>query len=217
MKTHVDILIRLNIDQAGSLHAILRQFAAETEGWKFPQKQSEDYQERHDGSAGFVVSEAVDGLERAAVAIAQRDKRRANSFHVPNIVPRDGSSLTLQQHNAIGERFADDLRRFMREKQYSGSLKKIGPEIGLAEIISAPKCRRFFEAWLQTPTPTGHPSDVWLLDRFICAAFQHRAKLNLFDLQKHLVEDRKWRAESAGWAVRRIQTGFDILQVNRKM
>lgn len=215
MRTHVAIQIRLEFGGKETLHSTLRRFASETPGWKFPPKESEDYQEHHDGSAGFVVSQTITGLERAAVAIAQRTKGRANSFCVPNIVPGDKSSLTLNQYNAIGGRFAGDFRRFIQKKKI-GSLKIIGPEIGLPQIISARKCRKFFDAWLRSPAPTSHPSDIWVLDQFTCATFRYRASVNLYDLETHLVRDRGWDDKSAAWAVRRIQTGLDILQVNRR-
>lgn len=161
------------------------------------------------------MSQAIDGIERAAVAIAQRSNRSVNRFYVPNIVPRDKSSLTLSEYNAVGKRFADDFGCFIT-KESIGALTIIGPEIGLEQIISAPKSRRLFEAWLNSPTPTSHPSDILALDRFICAAFRYRARVNLYDLELHLVRDRSWDPKSAAWTVRRIQAGLDILRVNRR-
>lgn len=216
MKVHIQIRIRLRIESGHSLHDILHHFTREAKGWEFPVKQSNDYQSHHGGQAGFVVCNSVDGLERAAVAVANLNPKRPNSFSVPNIVPRDSPHLSLDQYNAIGKAFAESLQTFLRANKYIGDVSVVGPDIGLTEIVSGAKCRQLFEGWLNAPTPTSHPSDVWLLDRFTCAVFRHNAKVNLYDLERHLAEDRKWDKKSAAWAVRRIQTGLDILTVNHR-
>ena len=216
MLAHVEIRIRLKLKKPTNLHTILQQFALNSKGWKWAPKQSKDYQKMHGEPAGFVISDSIQGLERGAVAIANVQPKHPQSFRVTNIVPQDCSSLTMAQYNAIGTAFAKDFRHFLQNSRLEGEVQICGPQIGLAEIISAPKCRRFFECWLQTPTPTGHPSDVYALDRFICAAFRFGADVDLDRLARHLIEDRKWEAESAKWAVQRIQTGLDVLRVNRK-
>jgi hypothetical protein len=53
VKAHVEIKIRLKPKNGESLHDILRAFAGKTKGWRFPQKESEDYQLMHRGPAGF--------------------------------------------------------------------------------------------------------------------------------------------------------------------
>jgi hypothetical protein len=70
VKAHVAIRIHLKIGSKQTLHFILRRFASRVIGWQFPRRQSEEYQGHHEGSAGFVLSQAIDGVERAAVAIA---------------------------------------------------------------------------------------------------------------------------------------------------
>jgi hypothetical protein len=215
VRTHVEILIRLKLNESENLHTVLRQFSCRAEGWDFPEAKSKGYQQLHGSAAGFIVSENIKGLQRAAVAVAQK-KKRACTFYVPNIVPRDTSHLSLRQYNDIGQRFAADFRNFLREQKHQGVLETIGPEIGLNEIITAPRCKELFTAWLRSPTPTSHPSDVRLLDQFICLAFRHRARINLYDLEQHLTQDLKWPSVSVTWAIRRIQAGFDILQVRHE-
>lgn len=170
----------------------------------------------HGEPAGFVISNSIQGLERGAVAVANVQPKHPRSFQVTNIVPQDSSNLTMAQYNAIGTAFAKDFRHFLQASRLKGDVQICGPQIGLPEIISAPKCRHFFENWLQTPTPTGHPSDVHALDRFICALFRYKADVDLDRLARHLIEDRKWEAESAKWATQRIQTGLDVLRTNRR-
>ena len=216
MLAHVEIRIRLKLKKPENLHTVLRQFALQSKGWKWAPKQSRDYQKMHGEPAGFVICDSVHGLKRGAVAIANVQPKHPQSFRVTNIVPQDCSSLTMAQYNKIGTRFADDFRRFLQSGSMKGEVQICGPEIGLTEIITGPKCRRFFENWLQTHTPTGHPSDVDALDRFTYALYRYGGKINLDRLARHLIEDRKWKAESAKWGIERIHTGLDVLRTNRK-
>jgi hypothetical protein len=216
MVVHVKIHIRLKPKKSDKLHTVLQSFSKQAKGWKWALKQSADYQKMHRAPAGFVICHSIQGLVRAAVAIANVSENHPHSFEVTNILPQDSSSLTMSQYNDIGMAFAKAFKLFLKADRRNGVVSVVGPEIGLNEIITAPKCRRFFETWLQTPTPTSHPSDVYALDNFICAMFRHGADVDLNRLGRYLVEDRKWKATSAAWAMERVQTGLDVLRANQR-
>lgn len=217
MKAHVEIEINLPMPDGKTLHDVLSAFATISPGWVFSKEQSEDYQSHHDsGAAGFAICNSVPGTERASVAIACVDKKQPRSFRVTNIVPADTFHLDIDQYNAIGVKFAAAFRKFLRENKTPGRLTLCGPEKSIAEIIPGLKCRQFFESWLHTPTPTSHPSDVDQLDRFTCALFRYQSKVNLYEVERYLIENRKRSPKEAAWAVHRIQTGLDVLRVNRR-
>jgi hypothetical protein len=239
MKAYVEVHIRLKPGGQTALHDALRKFARENKGWKFPQKQSTDYQTNHRqtacslrdpdalqecpirSQAGFVVCINVGNLEPAAVAIANVNPTRPSTFKITNIVPRRVSSLTLDQYNAIALQFGESFRRFLRSRDYSGTLKIEGPDIGLKELIKPKGCRRLFEAYLRTHDPLGHPSDIEVLDRFICALFRYgrRSYTRYIDperLVRYLIEDRNWPSANAMLVGRRMRVGIDILAVNRR-
>lgn len=216
MKTHVEIKIRLRQIPDGGLHQVLRTFVQQTEGWEFPAEQSEDYQQHNGSNAGFAVCLPRGELQFAAVAIANLDKKHANSFCVPNIVPRACSSLTVDQYNAVGVAFSTDFRSWLKRSSIPGAVEVVGPNRVLADIIPGEKTRGFFEAWLHTPTPVSHPSDLNALDRFICHLFRHQGKTRTWEIEPYLVHDLQWKPETARWVVARIETGLELLRVNRK-
>ena len=216
MVVHVKIRLRLKLKKSQKLHSVLQSFTKQSPGWKWAPKQSADYQKMRQAPAGFVICDSVQGLPRAAVALASLNEKHPHGFEVTNIVPQDGFSLTMSEYNAIGTAFCKAFKSFLRSTRRNGVVNMVGPEISLDEIITAPKCRRFFEMWLQTPTPTSHPSDVHALDNFICAVFRHNADVDLNRLGRHLVDDRKWKADSAAWAMERIQTGLDVLKAYQR-
>jgi hypothetical protein len=215
VKTHVEIKIRLKRRPSGGLHEILCAFVERSEGWEFPKVESEDYQRHHDGETGFVVCLRKRDLEPAAIAIANLDPKHPNSFRVPNIIPRECSSLTLDQYIAIGLAFVNDLRNWFQRSQFCGDVEVVGPIKTLADIIAGEKSRGFFEAWLHTPTPTSHPSDLYQLDRFICHLFRHRGATRIWEIGYYLIQDRAWKPETARWVVSRIETGLELLRVDR--
>lgn len=216
MIVHVKIHLHLKLKKSEKLHTILQSFAKHSPGWEWASKQSVDYQKMHGAPAGFVLCDSVQGLVRAAVAIANVNEKHPHSFEVTNIVPQECSSLTMSEYNDIGTAFAKAFKLFLKSTRRNGIVNMIGPQIGLDEIITAPKCRRFFEIWAQTPTPTSHPSDVRALDNFICAIFRYGADIDLNRLGRHLVDERKWKTDSAAWAMERIQTGLDVLKTNQR-
>ncbi|MFN2477019.1 MAG: hypothetical protein ABR526_11860 [Chthoniobacterales bacterium] len=216
MKTHIEIKLRFARLRDGGLHEVLRNFAQQTEGWEFPSEQSEEYQ-RHNGSdAGFAVCLPINERPFAAVAIANLDKKHPLTFRVPNIVPRACSSLTVDEYNAAGLAFSADLGAWIKRTGLHATIQLTGPNRTLEDIIPGARTRQFFEAWLHTPTPLSHPSDLDALNRFICYLFRHRGKARLWEIEPYLIHDLKWKPETARSAVTRIETGLELLRVDRK-
>ncbi len=221
MKTHVEIKIRLNLNNGETLHNVLRQFARKSDGWLFPQKESETYQKHMGNAAGYVVCDSVKGCERAIVAVVEQSKR-PNTFYVPNIVPQNCSCLTIDQYNAICLAFARKFSNWCRRNAGKGRVHCSNPNKTLTDIIPGRKSRKYFEQylncsnWDSTALPT-HPSDVQKLDVFICALFRYGANVRPDEIESYLVTDKKWKPADAAWVRRRIDTGLDVLKVNRKL
>jgi hypothetical protein len=216
MKAHIEIRVRLNPNNGDTLHDVLSRFARKTKGWKYPVRQSKDYERRHGSQAGFAVCDSVEGLERAAVALANLDPRHPSRFRVTNIIPRSCSSLTLDQYNAIGLAFARQFASWLRTTRFGGTVKTVGPSKALVDIIPGEKSRKLFEAWLHSPTPLSHPSDLYVLDCFICHLFRHPGAVRTYELESYLVQDRDWKPGTARFVVARIETGLELLRVDRK-
>lgn len=221
MNTCIEIKIQLNLDDGESLHDILCQFARDTKGWVFPQRESEDYQDHIGVAGGYVVCDSVKGCKRAIVAVAAKNSKRPNTFYVPNIVPRDCFQLTIGQYNAIGLAFARSFTSWCRKNAEKGRVHCSNPNKTLADIIPAKKCRKYLERyldssiWSSSSLPT-HPADVQKLDVFICALFRFGADVRPDEIESYLIGDRKWTPDDAAWVRRRIETGLDVLKVYRK-
>jgi len=221
MRTHVEIRIRLNLNNGKTLHDILRQFARKTKGWKWPSKSSKEYELAIGCSAGYVISDSIEGFDPACVAIANVKREHPKSFDVPNIIAVSGSNLTMEQYNAIGLAFAESFRRFLRQSDCDGIVEICGPEKHPSDIIKGSKCRRLFERYLHCPSwsPSSmriHPSDIEKLDAFICALFRYGADVSADEIATYLIVDQKWKPADADWIRRRIQTGLEIFRVDRK-
>lgn len=216
MKAHVEIYIRLDLLNGKTLHDILHEFATQTKGWKFPLENSLDYQKGHGAPAGFVVSDKVKGLERGAVAIANLDENHPNRFRVPNIVPRDRCHLSLDQYNAIGIIFAKAFRRFLKSRKVGGTVTVTNPNKELADIIRGKKCRKLFETWLHSQAPISHPADVEKLYIFICALFRYHSDVRSCEIERYLIQDRKWKPGDARFVASEIEKGLTLLKINQR-
>jgi hypothetical protein len=214
VKAHIEIKIIFKTLPVAGLHEVLKQFAQETKSWEFPDEFSNDYQSGHDSEAGFVVCLPRENLEMAAVAIANFDLKNRKTFRVSNIVPKNCSRLTID--NAIGMAFAKDFKTWLKTSVYMGAVETIGPIRTLADIMPGKISRKFFQGWLRTPTPTGHPNDIYELDKFICHLFRHLGKTRTWEIEPYLISDLGWKPETARWVITRIETGLELLRVDRE-
>ncbi len=214
MKAYVEIKLRLTLDDGATLQSVLSQFANSTKGWTHSAQWSEDYQIGIGRAAAVVVADRVKGLKPAGVAIASDDEHTKDRFHVTNIVPREMDCLTMNEYNAVGMAFADSFRAFLRAHKLRGQVEVRAGEKKLSDIIPAAKCRQFFEKYLLQPTP--HPLDVQRLDVFICALLRYGATVDTDEIERYLIGDLGWKRERAAWVKQRIDTGLDVLKVDRK-
>jgi len=90
------------------------------------------------------------------------------------------------------------------------------PNKKLADIIKGDKCRKLFEAWLHSPTPISHPADVEKLYVFICALFRHHSDARSYEIERFLIEDRKWKPNDARFVASEIEKGLTLLRINQK-
>lgn len=216
MKAHVEIYLRLDFSGGTTLHDVLRKFAEQSNGWTFPLESSLDYQNGHRSQAGFVISDSVKGLERGAVAIANLDEKHPDRFRVTNIVPREFGQLSMDQYNAIGIAFAKAFQRFLKTSKTSGVVKVSNPKKELTDIIKGEKCRKLFEAWLHSPTPISHPADVERLYVFICALFRYHSDARSYEIERYLIDDRKWKPGDARFVASEIEKGLTLLKIHQR-
>jgi hypothetical protein len=221
MKAHVEIQIRLNLNKGETLHDVLRQFTHDSKGWAFPQAESETYQKHIGGEGGYLVCELGKDIKRALVAIATARTKRPNTFYIANIVPRDCFQLTIEEYNAIGLAFARDFRKWLKKSPFEGSVHCTNANKTLADIIPGDKCREHFERYLNcsiwdSSALPSHPSDLEKLDVFICALFRYGSEVSSDEIERFLIVDQKWEPADAAWIRRRIDTGLDVLRVDRR-
>jgi hypothetical protein len=74
-----------------------------------------------------------------------------------------------------------------------------------------------FERYLNLFPKSYHPNDIERLDIFICAVSRFcRKRIDLYRLKRYLIEDLDWDYKDAEWCFDRIETGLEILKVNKK-
>ena len=221
MKAHVEIRIRLDLSGGKTLHDVLHQFARNSKVWVFARTESETYQNNIGGEGGYIVCEPGKGVKRALVAIAAAQSKLPNSFYVANIVPQDCFQLSIAEYNAIGRAFARDFRKWLKKSPFGGRVHCTNEDKTLVDIIPGEKCRKFFEHFLKcdvwnSRTLPSHPSDIEKLDVFICALFRYGAEVRSDEIERFLVVDQKWSRTDATWVKARIDTGLDVLKMNRR-
>lgn len=212
MKVHQEVYLKSKSLTADEIVDAFRRFAQQTTGWTFMDEQSEDYT-RHVGSPSCMLL-LDDSHFDPAVGLTEKTD---SVYYVANIVPGKAGHIPMMEYNALAKRFAVDFRRFARSKKVPISVLLSNEDAGLKDIIPSPKVREFFERYLLAYPTSYHAKDIERLDVFVCAASRYcRKRVDLDRLQRYLIEDLNWSAKDAQWCRDRIETGLDILAVNRR-
>ncbi len=186
-------------------------FSRETKGWEaHPSGLHENG--KCIGPYCLVVHKDIINADIALVA-DEKDRRAVN---VTNIVFRDIDDLSVELYNEIGERLATDLGQFVRRRKLDLKVRLKRFHLSLETAIPSPRCREFFEIYLQGFPRSFHPGDNQALDRFICAIHRFHGKVNVHALMAHLVEQCLWPDQDALLVGERIRVGLTLLKANRR-
>jgi hypothetical protein len=136
---------------------------------------------------------------------------------IANITPLKTEQILMAEYNSLSVKFVKDLRSFMSKNKIKISVSLSKEDIGLDSIISNQKLRMLFERYLKLFPKSYHPNDIERLDMFICAASRFsRKRIDLYRLKRYLIEDLNWDYKDAEWCFDRIETGLEILKVNKR-
>jgi hypothetical protein len=135
-------------------------------------------------------------------------------MHLTNIVPRETDELDIPAYNSFALQFYKDFRGW---KPKNVSITCTSQDCELKDVISGKKTRSFFESYLSHYPTTFHPSDIYNLDVFICAAHRFsKSRVDTHRLFQYLTEKLSWDKKHAELCCSRIDAGLDILKVNRR-
>ena len=216
MKVHRTIMLLTASESAAAFASALRKACRQMPRWKFLARRSKDYADAA-GRPSFLIAFHGDArLPAAAVALTLRGGEKRLHFDSPNIVPRTSGQLSLDEYNQIAARFVADLKQTTAYKNSGVRAFVSSGTIGLAEIISAKECRKFFMEYLNGFPLTYHGTDIRNLDRFICALYRFNAKVSPDDLGHYLAEDLGWDPVDAAWVRNRVRAGLELLAVDRR-
>jgi hypothetical protein len=211
MKVHQEVHLKSKILTGEQVIEVLRKFTLEMSSWSFIDEQSAKYTQ----DIGFpsCVIQLDDGYAHPAFAITCH---KDTIYYIANIFPLRTGQILMKEYNCFSMRFVKDFRSFVRNKKISLSVSISKENIGLEVIIPSPKVRSLFERYLNLWPTSYHPNDIERLDVFICAASRYcRRKIDLDWLRRYLIEDLSWTSSDADWCFNRIESGLDILKVNR--
>lgn len=212
MKNHQEVYIKSGViaDEEVINHIIA--FAKKTDGWLYPEKESNRYAAAAGAPACAIAFEAYIPSVLPGVAVV---KRKDGLFCVPNIVPKRSSRLSMAQYNEIAVAFGKQLRTYFKRYKIPISVSLPSTEVRFEDIIRSKKARSLFQIYLQNYPRSYHHLDIERLDRFTCALARYSRRSIDFDaFQQYLVESLGWEQKDAEWCRKRVEIGWDVLLVN---
>jgi hypothetical protein len=209
---HKELTIQGKNKSAEDLVRTIKGFCAASSDYVFLTSESEDYQRGINDIACMIAdtsSAVYPGLAFAASGVT--------SLYLTNIVPKHVSQIFIKEYNEIASRFIESFSQFIKDRNLGIRIVTTSDELTLVFAIPGKKTRELFDRYLALHPTSYHRCDIDRLDAFICAAFRYcRKKVDVDLLRRYLVEVLEWKAKDAEWCCDRIETGLDILRVNKQ-
>lgn len=213
MKRHQEVFINTGViaDEEVINHIIA--FAKGTDGWLYPQKESNRYAAAAGEPACAIAFESYVPPVLPGVAVVKKSK---GLFYVPNIIPKRSSRLSMAQYNEVAVAFGKDLRSYFKRYKIPITVSLPSTEVRFEDIITSKKARSLFQIYLQNYPLSYHYLDIERLDKFTCALVRYSRRSIDFDaFGQYLVESLGWAQKDADWCRKRVEIGWEVLLVNR--
>jgi hypothetical protein len=189
----------------------LSRFASESDGYTPLPKQTAQYRQMI--SADAFVLQATHSEPLPAIHLASSD---GAGFELTNIIPKNVSSITMEEYNSFVEHFRRSLSSFSRRNSLGLRIKTTSGELTLDSAITGPKTRKRFEQFLAVYPRSKHAHDVRRLDIFICTASRNaKGTVDVHRLKRYLREVLTWSEEDAEWCADRVRIGLEVLEASR--
>lgn len=211
-KIHKELTLKGRYKNAADLVQIIKDFCAASSDYSYLTKQSKDYQ-RGINAVCCMIADTTFTVYPGLAFAASGD----TSLYLANIVPKHVSQIFIKEYNEIASRFAENFGQFAKERKLGVRIFTTSDKLTLAVAIPGKKTRELFTRYLALYPTSYHRCDIDRLDTFICAAFRYcRKNIDVDRLRRYLVEILKWEHKDASWCCDRIETGLDILRVNKR-
>lgn len=209
---HKELTIKESNKSAADLVQTINDFCTTSSEYLYLTKQSKDYQ-RGINSVCCMIADTSSAVYPGLAFAASGDA----SLYLANIVPKHVSQIFIKEYNEIASRFADSFGQFVKERKLGIRIITTSDELTLEAAIPGKKTREFFTRYLALHPTSYHRNDIDRLDTFICDAFRYcRKNIDVDRLRRYLIEVLKWEQKDANWCCDRIETGLDILRMNRR-
>ena len=108
----------------------LRDFARNSNCWNYLPKESTRYTSLNGEPACMIMLD--DEQVCPIVAVAKNEKR---IYHVSNIIPKEGGSISPTEYNEIARRFGQSVDEFLRKRRIPLRLSFLIERLDLVQII----------------------------------------------------------------------------------
>lgn len=213
MKVYQEIFININGMEAPQFIEVARAFCGSSTNWDYLEEQSEHYSDNAGCPSLALLFTAWNGKLKPSVLIT---KDEHGVYYVSNIVSSTSGSFSKDEYNFIAKRFGLDFRRYIKSFNVPITLKIPSVNKSLRHIIKSKVARDAFNAYLSQNPLSHHPLDIQRLDIFTCILFRRaREKVNFDYFERYLLEDLNWQPEQARWCRNRVETGWEVLEMDR--
>lgn len=208
---HKELAVQGKSKNPEDLVGVISDFCTATDGYTFLTKESKRYQ-RGTNQVACMIADTSSAVYPALAFAASEDFK----LHLTNIVPKHVSQIFIKEYNEIASHFADSFNKFCKQHKLGTRVVTSSEELTLPTAIPGKKTRELFSRYLALYPTSYHRCDIDRLDTFICAAFRYCRRLDVDKLRRYLLEVLSWDGQDANWCCDRIETGLDILKVNRR-
>lgn len=181
-------------------------FCQNNDYWAYLSSKSKNTTE-HLRKPACVVS--FDGKKNAVIVFVKKSEKTLYISY--------RKAKTIDEFNEIAHKFVVDFRKFIKKHRYPVDILEGKDQLGIESIIRSKKAREYWEKYVDIYSPSYNDFDIDHLDKFTCALSRYsRKNINFAHFEKYLIEDLNWNEEDAIWCRRRVQIGYEVLQIKKR-
>lgn len=145
-------------------------------------------------------------------------EKKDGHIYMTNILSETGKNIPVPGYNSLAKSFQDDFMKWNINQRNGIRVSISKTDLELEDIITAKIPRKHFQSFMHGSHPFNyHPSEIEMLDRFICSVARYsRKSINWEYLDEYLIKKKAWTKQNVSWCLCRIKTGLDIIRIYKR-
>ena len=211
MITHKNFIIRVPNDVSQRIDSSLIKFGSHSKNYEYAKDSSEGCTK--DVGNRYVNFYSITKPSCLICLIEQSNTR----WKLINIVPRDISSISIDEYNAIVDSFVKEIRSYFRKNKCRVRTELSKGIITINDILPRQRAQKLLNDYINGSRFLHDQYDIEILQTLICDIDKYSRKdVNTEELKRYLVTNENVPLDMADQCCRTIYEGLKLLEKRKR-